>query len=158
MQYFQHYKGNYYRIIGEAKHSESLEPMIVYQALYKDMALWVRPKDMFFENVTLPNGQVVPRFRPCPEDEALAALNASKAGDVEAPLLDHFYSFFHDKGYVAEDFFGGCSLCGEPNEFIIDAIDSQLRDLHPNLTPQQHDDLVNNLYSALHKRFEADEA
>jgi len=63
---YQHYKGNSYEVLGVARHSETLEEMVVYRALYNSSefgfnSLWVRPKDMFLEEVEL-NGQKVPRF------------------------------------------------------------------------------------------------
>ena len=51
---FVHFKGGYYRLVGYAKDSETLEPMCVYEALYGDGGLWVRPAKMFFENVEKP--------------------------------------------------------------------------------------------------------
>jgi len=63
---YEHYKGGQYEVIGLARHSETLEELVIYKALYdseefgKD-ALWVRPKDMFFENVTV-GEKFVPRF------------------------------------------------------------------------------------------------
>lgn len=59
---YQHYKGNYYQVLGVARHSETLEDLVVYQALYGDHGLWVRPLAMFCENVEV-KGVVVPRFR-----------------------------------------------------------------------------------------------
>jgi len=58
---YQHYKGGLYRVIGTARHSESLEPMTVYQALYGEQGLWVRPAAMFADVAEF-NGQVQPRF------------------------------------------------------------------------------------------------
>ena len=58
---YRHYKDKLYEVIGEAMHSESLEVMVVYRALYGDYGLWVRPKKMFLEEV-LHNGENVPRF------------------------------------------------------------------------------------------------
>jgi hypothetical protein len=63
---YQHYKGKRYEVVGQAMHSETLEVVVIYKALYqgdfsKDM-LWVRPLTMFQENVVV-NGQSVPRFR-----------------------------------------------------------------------------------------------
>lgn len=58
---YRHYKGNFYRVLGEARHSETLEAMVVYQALYGERGLWVRPKAMFLEKV-LVAGREVPRF------------------------------------------------------------------------------------------------
>jgi len=58
---YRHYKGNEYEVIGTAKHSESLEEMVVYRALYGEHGLWIRPKEMFMENVTI-NEKEIPRF------------------------------------------------------------------------------------------------
>ncbi len=64
---YQHYKGKFYEVIGIARHSETLEELVVYRALYESKefgkdALWVRPKKMFLENVVI-NGKEVPRFK-----------------------------------------------------------------------------------------------
>jgi len=56
-----HYKGNKYEVIGTATHSETLEEMVVYRALYGDGGLWVRPAAMWNEIVEL-NGKRVERF------------------------------------------------------------------------------------------------
>ena len=48
---FRHYKGKMYRLVGLALHSETLEPMAVYQQRYGEFALWVRPAKMFFEEI-----------------------------------------------------------------------------------------------------------
>ena len=63
---YRHYKGNLYEYIGECLHSETLEEMVIYKALYGEGKTWVRPKDMFFEDVTLTDGTVVKRFAPYP--------------------------------------------------------------------------------------------
>lgn len=70
-KYYRHFKGGKYRFIGFAKDSETLEDLIVYQALYGDGVMWVRPAEMFFESVTR-DGRTFPRFTPITEDEALA--------------------------------------------------------------------------------------
>ncbi|TXJ08163.1 MAG: DUF1653 domain-containing protein [Acinetobacter sp.] len=59
---YRHYKGNMYQVIGTAQHSETAELMVVYQCLYGEYGLWLRPLSMFNEWVTLDNGQSVPRF------------------------------------------------------------------------------------------------
>ena len=46
---YRHFKGNLYRLLYVAKHSETLEPMVVYQALYGAMGIWVRPAQMWNE-------------------------------------------------------------------------------------------------------------
>ena len=58
---YRHYKGNEYEVIGIAKHSETLEPMVVYRPLYGEGGLWVRPAGMFAENVTS-DGKTQTRF------------------------------------------------------------------------------------------------
>jgi cupin 2 domain-containing protein len=60
---YRHYKGNEYTVIGTARHSETLEELVVYQQDYGEHGLWVRPKQMFSETVTV-DGQEVPRFQP----------------------------------------------------------------------------------------------
>ncbi|MBX9786087.1 MAG: DUF1653 domain-containing protein [Alphaproteobacteria bacterium] len=59
---YQHYKGNFYQVIGLCRHSETLEILVTYQALYGGYALWVRPMDLFLGMVE-ENGQLVPRFK-----------------------------------------------------------------------------------------------
>ena len=58
---YRHFKGNEYMVVGIASHSETLEPMVVYQALYGDKGLWVRPAAMWNETVER-DGKVFPRF------------------------------------------------------------------------------------------------
>lgn len=62
---YKHYKGNLYQVLGIARHSETLEELVVYQALYKseygENALWVRPVEMFKGKVEF-NGKLVQRF------------------------------------------------------------------------------------------------
>ncbi|AMJ42198.1 DUF1653 domain-containing protein [Anaerotignum propionicum] len=59
---YEHYKGKKYCVVGVAKHSETLEEMVVYRQLYGEYGLWVRPKEMFLEMVII-EGQEMPRFR-----------------------------------------------------------------------------------------------
>lgn len=59
---YRHYKGGQYELMGTARHSETLETMTVYRALYGEHGLWVRPAAMFTETVTI-DGVVQPRFQ-----------------------------------------------------------------------------------------------
>lgn len=60
---YRHYKGKLYRVIGVAKHSETLEDLVVYECLYDNprSKIWVRPMKMFLEDVVV-DGEKVPRF------------------------------------------------------------------------------------------------
>lgn len=59
---YRHYKGGEYRVFGIARHSETLEPLVVYQTLYGEHGWWVRPAAMFAEFVEH-DGARVPRFQ-----------------------------------------------------------------------------------------------
>jgi hypothetical protein len=59
---YRHYNGGEYEVLGTVRHSETLEPLVLYRALYGEQGLWVRPHAMFFETVDI-GGQVQPRFR-----------------------------------------------------------------------------------------------
>jgi hypothetical protein len=59
---YRHYKGGEYDVVGTVRHSETLEPMTLYRALYGERGLWVRPAAMFLETVEI-DGIVQPRFR-----------------------------------------------------------------------------------------------
>ena len=63
---YEHFKGKRYEVVGLARHSETVEPLVVYKALYRgdypEGSLWVRPLAMFKETVTV-GGKQVPRFR-----------------------------------------------------------------------------------------------
>jgi len=59
---YQHYKGPKYEVVGLATHSETEEKLVVYRTLYGDFDLWVRPYDMFIEEVEY-QGEWVQRFR-----------------------------------------------------------------------------------------------
>ena len=64
---YEHYKGNRYRVIDIATHSETLEPLVIYQALYGEGCIWVRPLKMFLEKVTV-DGEENDRFMYVPEE------------------------------------------------------------------------------------------
>ncbi len=64
---YRHYKGNFYEVLGVARHSETEEPLVVYRCLYGDRSLWVRPLAMFTEEVDV-DGRKVPRFVRCEDD------------------------------------------------------------------------------------------
>ncbi len=61
---YRHHKGNFYEVLGVARHSESEEKLVVYRCLYGDGSLWVRPLGMFMESVNV-DGRKIPRFSRC---------------------------------------------------------------------------------------------
>lgn len=60
---YRHYKGGEYEVLGVARHSETLEPLVVYRPLHGQTGLWVRPHAMFFEQIEV-EGRFVARFTP----------------------------------------------------------------------------------------------
>ena len=70
---YRHYKGGEYELIGVARHSETLEPMVLYRPLCNRTGLWVRPYAMFFEDVEV-DGRRRSRFAP------MAPMNSTGAG------------------------------------------------------------------------------
>ena len=62
---YRHYKGGEYEVVGVARHSETLEPLVLYRPLYNPSGWWVRPHAMFFEQLVV-EGQAMPRFTLVP--------------------------------------------------------------------------------------------
>ena len=60
---YTHYKGLPYEVLGVVRHSETLEPLVLYRAEYGERGLWVRPFEMFIEEVVI-DGVKQPRFKP----------------------------------------------------------------------------------------------
>lgn len=58
---YKHYKGNLYEVLAVARHTETEEELVVYNALYGERGTWVRPLDMFCESVEV-EGELLPRF------------------------------------------------------------------------------------------------
>ncbi len=65
---YEHYKGHRYRLLCIATHSETLEKMVIYQALYGEGDIWARPASMWEEQVEV-DGKTVPRFRLIEEEK-----------------------------------------------------------------------------------------
>ena len=72
-KYYRHFKGNIYRVLHIAKHSETLEDMVVYQAMYGEKCVCVRPLAMFEEEIER-DGKMIRRFSPISNKEAEATL------------------------------------------------------------------------------------
>lgn len=103
MKLYRHYKNKPYKIIGHARHSETLEEMTIYETRYDNEKgkIWVRPKDMFNETVEV-NGEKTPRFREIP----LQIEETMEVGETQvtriAPLIEKAFGewdpeWFHAK-------------------------------------------------------------
>jgi hypothetical protein len=66
---YRHYKGLDYEVVGVVRHSETLEPLVLYRPLYDSSGMWVRPHAMFFEEVVI-DGRRQPRFARIDEPDA----------------------------------------------------------------------------------------
>ena len=73
-QYYRHFKGNVYRVRHIAKHSETREDMVVYQAMYGERGIWVRPLSMFKDEIER-DGKTFRRFSPITDEEAEKEIN-----------------------------------------------------------------------------------
>ena len=89
--YYKHYKGNIYRFLHEAKHSESKEEFVIYQALYGNNEIWARSKDMFYGYVEV-DGVEQLRFKEISKAEALSIVANN----------DNFPPYFPDIEYTNE--------------------------------------------------------
>ena len=76
-QYYRHFKGNIYKVLHIAKHSETLEEMVVYQAMYGESGICVRPKAMF-EEIIERDGKSFRRFEKISREEAEAIISSDR--------------------------------------------------------------------------------
>ena len=68
---YQHYKGQLYQVFILSSHSETQEKLVVYQCLYGDYSMWVRPLSMFVETVKNAENIEIPRFKLIQETEKM---------------------------------------------------------------------------------------
>ena len=103
---YRHFKGNRYELIDFARHSETMETMVVYRALYGEGGLWVRPLSMWSETVER-DGEVYTRFLPEEEYLRMRAAEAAPMEDVpppeEAPPLEEAPPALYDEFVPPED-------------------------------------------------------
>ena len=80
---YRHYKGQQCRVLGVARPSETEEEVVIYQALYGEFGLWVRPLSMFTEAVEV-NGERLPRFALVSAEDDPLGLAAGPSGETQA--------------------------------------------------------------------------
>lgn len=101
MKFYKHYKNKPYTYLGVARHSETLEEMALYETRYANDhgKLWVRPKGMFFESVTI-DGKTVPRFKEIPlEIKAFTKVSATEI-DIIAGLMEKAFGQWDEKWFL----------------------------------------------------------
>lgn len=92
MKLFRHYKDKPYKYIGIAKHSETLEEMVVYETCYENAEgrVWVRPKKMFFDSVEV-NGKFTRRFKEIPLNIKVTTDVTGADIEIIAPLIERAF-------------------------------------------------------------------
>ena len=101
---YRHYKGGEYEVIGVSRHSETLEPLVVYRPLYNESGLWVRPHAMFFGLIEV-DGRMQPRFarveaQAAPQSDAIGAITYTTHDELPAEasqLVDQGLGAFNDQ-------------------------------------------------------------
>ena len=93
MKFYRHYKNKPYRILGIAKHSETLQDLVVYETLYENptASLWVRPKEIFFSSIEV-DGQLRPRFEKIPLDIKLFQSPSDTQLKSIMPIVDKSFT------------------------------------------------------------------
>jgi GNAT superfamily N-acetyltransferase len=102
MKYYRHYKNKPYKYVGIAKHSETLEDMVIYETRYENKLgkIWVRPKEMFFENVEI-NGKLQPRFEKIPIRIDSTTHIGEKEFQLIRPLMVQFFDQWEDEYFFS---------------------------------------------------------
>ena len=104
---YQHYKGPLYRVIDVATHSETEEPLVIYQALYGEKGIWARPLSMFTETVEI-EGEEKARFAYCEDQTEVLEVAILDVKLGQAPEFEKAFSQAEQiissmKGYMSHD-------------------------------------------------------
>ena len=135
-KYYRHFKGGLYRLIGIAKDSETLEEVVVYQAMYGDRQMWVRPAEMFFGKVDK-DGKEIDRFQELvdvdDQFQAAARLVVETQSAVRANLQRKLALGYERAGRILEQLedagIVGPMIGDQPREVLV----QEVGDLYPIL-------------------------
>jgi hypothetical protein len=102
---YQHFKGNYYNVINVARHSESEEKLVIYQALYGEKGIWARPVSMFTEQIER-DGKTIHRFAYCDDqtqvlEVAILNIKAVQSKEFEAAFAQAQSIIASMRGYIS---------------------------------------------------------
>ncbi len=102
MKLYQHYKDKPYTYVGLARHSETLEEMVIYETRYANAQgkVWVRPKKMFFESIVL-DGKSVARFQEIPLKITTTSDVTEAEISIIAPLIEKSFGQWDAKGFYS---------------------------------------------------------
>ncbi len=102
MKLYHHYKNNPYTYVGLARHSETLEEMVIYETRYENAQgkVWVRPKQMFFESIEL-NGKSTPRFKEIPLEITMTTDVTEADINIIAPLIEKSFGQWDSKWFYS---------------------------------------------------------
>ncbi|MEK6772932.1 MAG: GNAT family N-acetyltransferase [Bdellovibrionota bacterium] len=102
MKLYRHYKNKPYTYVGLARHSETLEEMVIYETRYENSGgrVWVRPKQMFFESIDL-NGKATPRFLEVPLKINTTTDITEADIQIIAPLIEKSFGQWDSKWFYS---------------------------------------------------------
>ncbi len=87
---YRHYKGQEYTVLGVVRHSETQDELVLYRQEYGDHGLWVRPREMFLETLTV-DGRDIPRFQYLRADPAKQAKAGSLLANIPSSLSEEVF-------------------------------------------------------------------
>ena len=104
---YQHFKGNYYKVINVARHSENGEELVIYQALYGEQGIWARPVSMFTEQIER-DGKSIHRFAYCDDqtqvlEVAILNIKAGQSKEFEAAFAQAQLIIASMHGYISHE-------------------------------------------------------
>lgn len=149
---YQHFKGNYYNVIDVARHSENQQKLVIYQALYGDKGIWVRPLSMFTEQVER-DGKTIDRFAYCDDqtqvlEVVILYIKTGQSRDFEAAFDQAEPIIASMQGYISHQL----RPCVEnPDQYILlvnwQTIDDHNIGFRESAGYQQWRDLLHHFYA-----------